>query len=111
MINKLLFLLLISSSCIAQKRDTTLRDANLYNAGNELIKFDRKFTTGLGMQLAGSILVGVGAAAEAGNSSREPLLIGGGVLSLVGFFIQLSSSSHVKKAGILFRKNKLVVPL
>lgn len=113
MIKKLFFILslFIVTNCLAQKRDTTLRNAGLVGAGNELIKFDRKFTTGLGMQLAGSILVGIGSAVDANNSSREPLIIGGGVLSLVGFFIQLTSSSHVRKAGIMLKQNKLVIPL
>lgn len=93
--------LIIATNSHAQKRDTTL-----YKAGIELIKYERQYTTGIMMQLAGSAIVAAGAASLENSTRRKPMIIGGAGLTFIGFVMQLLSSSHIKKAGILLRNNK-----
>lgn len=105
----LLSLLIIPFLAIAQKRDTTL-----FKAGVEFEKYVNQHSTGLVMQLAGGGLLAAGLISNKNTNNsgtRKPLLIGGGVLTFVGFVVQLISGSHIRNAAILLKQNKLVIPL
>lgn len=86
------------------------RDTSIYRAGTELIKFERQYTAGSVLQIAGSAILAIGAVAD-NTTIQKPVIIAGGLLALIGFGVQISSTSHVKNAGIYLRRNKLVIPL
>lgn len=103
----LIALLLLSTASFSQMRDSTA-----FKAGAELIKFERQHSTGIVLQVIGGGLVGVGAASSANNPSvSKPLVIGGSVLAFIGLVTQLTSATHIKKAGLILQGNTLIIPL
>jgi hypothetical protein len=100
--------ILAAFSSHAQIKDTSFEqiDLKLKKASIEMIKFDKQFHTGMLLEIVGGLIVGAGSV-----KNVQPLTITGGVLSFFGFIINVSSSEHIKKAGLILRGNKLVMPL
>lgn len=104
----LLIALLIPTLTKAQIKDTSFAqvDERLRKSSSELIAFDKGFRSGIMLELAGGLVAVVGS-----KQDIQPLIIAGGVLGLFGFVMNISSSVHIKNAGIFLRGNSLVVPL
>jgi len=94
--------------CKAQVRDTSFSqiDEKFQKASYEMIKFDKQFKGGIMLEIVGGIVAGFGASRDV-----QPMTISGLVLSFFGFIINVSSSDHIRKAGIILRGNSLVIPL
>lgn len=92
----------------AQVKDTSFDqiDTRLKNASIEMIKFDKQFHTGVMLEIIGGVVVGAGSV-----KSVQPMIIAGGVLTFFGFIMNVSSSDHIRKAGIILRGNSIVIPL
>ena|SRR5690242_9922995 len=94
--------------CKAQTRDTSIAqiDAKFQKASSEMVKFDKQFKSGVMLEIMGGIVAGFGASRDV-----QPMTISGFVLSFFGFIINVSSSDHIRQAGLILRGNKLVIPL
>jgi hypothetical protein len=69
--------------------------AHIRKAGIELTKYEKQYTAGV---MIGIVGVGVAVAVSSSDgSNRKQLAIGRGILSLIGFIIQISASDHIKK--------------
>lgn len=104
---------IISMFSQAQPADTSFAqiDAKFKNASKELTKFNSQFQGGIMLEIFGGVLVGVGGASSNNKGAQQGLVVGGALLALIGFGINLSSSVHVKNAGIILRGGSLVVPI
>jgi hypothetical protein len=100
----LLFVFILLSTRAHSQIDT----AHIRKAGIEMVKYEKQYTAGV---MIGIVGVGVAVAASSSDTNNKPLAIGGGVLSLIGFIIQLTASDHIKKAGIYLQGKSIVVPL
>jgi hypothetical protein len=76
------------------KLPNSINDDRIKQAGKELIKFSNNYYTGLGLMVGGYIVMYIGA-----NQKSEPILLVGGLVSLIGTIFQLECNSHVGKAG------------
>ena len=94
--------------CNAQTKDTSFAqiDQKFQSASSEMIKFDKQFKSGIMLEIICGIGAGFGA-----SRGVQPITISGLVLSFFGFIINVSSSDHIRKAGLILRGNKLVIPL
>lgn len=92
----------------AQTKDTSITQINqrLQKASDEMIKFDKQFRAGGFVEIIGGVVTIAGAA-----QGSKPVTIAGAVMSFVGFFMNLSSSAHIKQAALILSGNNLVIPL
>ncbi len=107
---RLLTVLLFSTPFIsrAQIKDTSFTqvDAKFEKASSEMIKFDKQFKSGVMLEILGGIVAGFGA-----SRNVQPMTISGLVLSFFGFVINVSSSDHIRRAGLILKGNSLIIPL
>ena len=100
--------LLIVFMFLSMNARAQIDTAHIRKAGVELVKYEKQYTAGV---MIGIVGVGVAVAASSSDQNNQALAIGGGVLSLIGFIIQISASDHIKKAGIYLQGKNLVIPL
>lgn len=100
--------LLIVFMFLSLNAHSQIDTAHIRKAGIELVKYEKQYTAGV---MIGIVGVGVAVAASSSDQNNKALAIGGGVLSLIGFIIQISASDHIKKAGIYLQGKNLVIPL
>jgi hypothetical protein len=100
--------LIIFLTILTSKAHSQIDTAHIRKAGIEMVKYEKQYTAGV---MIGIVGVGVAVAATSSDTNNKPLAIGGGVLSLIGFIIQISASDHIKKAGIYLQGKSVVIPL
>ncbi|MGN6340542.1 MAG: hypothetical protein ACTHML_06255 [Ginsengibacter sp.] len=107
---RLLLVLLFITPFIskAQIKDTSFAqiDAKFQKASEEMVKFDRQFKSGVILEIVGGLAASFGA-----SRNVQPMTISGLVLTFFGFIINVSSSDHIRRAGLILSGNKLVIPL
>lgn len=104
----LTLILLVPLISSAQITDTSFSqiDQRLQKASTEMIKFDKQFRAGGFVEIIGGIITVAGTV-----QGSQPITIAGAVIGFIGFFMNLSSSAHIKQAALIFKGNGLVVPL
>jgi hypothetical protein len=86
----------LASSAFSQKADTSYRSLSI---GDELIKFERQYSTGVSIGL-----VGVATACVGSYRRHDIMSIAGGMVALTGFFLAFNSHTHIKNAGLLMNE-------
>ena len=100
----LLLFLLITTGVFSQSQT---KDTLQYTSvGNELIKFEKQYNFGFGLSLLGT---GVAVIGSQQNDNR--LVIGGGVVAVVGYFVLAQSHIHIRNAGLLMNENGIGVKI
>ena len=98
----------------AQTADTTMLH-HIDLAGKELVTYNRIHATGTALEVGGTCVAVFGLVAGSGTNTslQEIAFISGGVLSLVGTIISLTSHKHIGLAGLELRyaSHGLAVPL
>ena len=94
--------------CKCQIKDTSFQqiDEKFQKASSEMIKFDKQFKAGIMIRIVGGIVATFGASKDV-----QPMTISGLVLSFFGFIRNVSSSDHIRRAGLILRGNSLIIPL
>ncbi len=107
-----LLILLIPALCQAQIQDTSFQQVNerLRKASIEMIKFDKQFRSGIMLEIIGGVIIGAGSVGSS-TTNKQPIIIVGSIIGLFGFIMNISSSTHIKNAGLILRGNKVVIPL
>ena len=93
-----LFMLVLSFGISAQSTETS----DTTSVGNQLIKFERQYSNGVGIGLAGTIIVIAGSSIVA-----TPIIIAGGVVMILGEIIKIDSHKYIRFAGLLMNKNNI----
>jgi hypothetical protein len=116
--------LLISSFAQAQVPDSTVKQIQdmrigMNEAGKQLSMYTDYAYTGIGLQIAGGILTAVGLATNGGatknsgvqTSPGTPIIVLGGVTSIIGIFTTAASHWYVGRAGLTLRQNSIGIPI
>lgn len=109
----LVIILFMPIALRAQTTDTSFAqiDAKFKKASTEFTKFHSLYQGGIMLEIFGGVLLGAGAATNTNNGAHQAITIGGGVLTLIGFIMNLSSSQHIKNAGLYLKNGSLVMPI
>jgi hypothetical protein len=100
----LLIMLLIGLTSFSQEQK---KDSVRYTSvGNELIQFEKQYSTGIGLSTIGLGVVFVGS-----TQQQKSLVVIGGITCLIGTFITIQSHSHIRNAGILLNENGIGVKI
>lgn len=81
-------------------------------SGNELLKFRNKMLLGIGLEVGGTVLTGIGLDVESSpDGGGVPIIAAGGAFTLAGFILTVISYYHVANAGLYMQNNKLTYDL
>jgi hypothetical protein len=112
MIKLIIALLLLPILSHGQIMNDSLLRSNIYDAGIELVKFKRIHSTGVTINIIGIGITGIGIATLSNNGNKNAgIATVGGIVSLIGYIIELSSYKHIGKAGIILQGNGIAFPL
>jgi hypothetical protein len=104
----LLITLMLSGFTMSQsisQKDTLIQTINL-TPGDELIKFEKQYNLGFGLSMFGTSISLVGT-----QQNDNRLIIGGGVLAVIGYFVLAQSHIHIKNAGLLMNQNGIGISI
>jgi hypothetical protein len=90
-----LLMFVASITAFSQTSDTT-------SVGDEMIRFERQYSNGRTIAIAGTIFAIAGA-----STAAIPVIIAGGVIMLIGELIAADSHKHMRIAGLLMNKNRI----
>lgn len=110
----LLILLCLPAFATAQIKDTSFAqiDQKFSKASAEMTKFHNQFQSGIMLEIMGGVLLAISPTVNNTNKgTKTGLEVGGGILLLVGFAMNLSSSGHIRNAGLILKGSSLVVPI
>lgn len=97
---KIILTLLMLIASISAFSQTSTSDTT--SVGDEMIRFERQYSNGRVISMAGSIIAIAGASIVA-----TPVIITGGVIMLIGEFIAADSHKHMRIAGLLMNQNRI----
>ena len=104
----LLITLMLSGFTMSQsisQKDTLSQTINL-TPGDELIKFEKQYNLGFGLSMFGTSISLVGT-----QQNDNRLIIGGGVVAVIGYFVLAQSHIHIKNAGLLMNQNGIGISI
>jgi len=96
----ILTLLMFVASITAFSQTSTESDTT--SVGDEMIRFERQYSNGRTIALAGTIFAIAGA-----STLVTPVIIAGGVIMVIGELIAADSHKHMRIAGLLMNKNRI----
>ena len=91
-----LLMLVLSIGAFSQTTSDTT------SVGDEMIRFERQYSNGRVIAMAGTIFAIAGASIVA-----TPVIIAGGVIMVIGEFIAADSHKHMRIAGLLMNQNRI----
>ena len=97
---KIILTLLMLVASISSFSQTSTSDTT--SVGDEMIRFERQYSNGRVIAMAGTIFAIAGASIVA-----TPVIIAGGVIMVIGEFIAADSHKHMRTAGLLMNQNRI----
>ena len=91
-----LLMLVLSISAFSQTTSDTT------SVGDEMIRFERQYSNGRVIAMAGTIIAIGGACVVA-----TPVIITGAAIMFIGEFIVAHSHKHIRTAGLLMNQNQI----
>ena len=104
----LLITLMLSGFTMSQsisQKDTLSQTINL-TPGDELIKFEKQYNLGFSISMLGTGLSLMGS-----HQNDNRLIVGGGVVAILGYFVLAQSHIHIKNAGLLMNQNGIGISI
>jgi ABC-type phosphate transport system permease subunit len=99
---KIILTLLMFVTSITAFSQTSTSESDTTSVGDEMIRFERQYSNGRTIAMAGTIFVIAGA-----STLATPVIIAGGVIMFIGDFIAADSHKHMRIAGLLMNKNRI----
>ena len=103
---KIILTLLMFVASITAFSQTSTSESDTTSVGDEMIRFERQYSNGRVIAMAGTIFAIVGACTLA-----TPVIIAGGVIMVIGEFIAADSHKHMRIAGLLMNQNRIGINL
>jgi hypothetical protein len=99
---KIILTLLMFVASITAFSQTSTSESDTTSVGDEMIRFERQYSNGRTIALAGTIFAIAGA-----STLVTPVIIAGGVIMVIGELIAADSHKHMRIAGLLMNKNQI----
>jgi hypothetical protein len=86
-------------------------------AGRNLSAYQSFMYTGVGLQMGGAVILGLGLGTHAASSTAintspgKPLMVVGGVMMGIGYVMSLTAHSYIGNAGAILKQNGIVLPI
>lgn len=103
-----IIMIILSFNSFAQTTDDGISDSNdsLTSVGDGLINFDMQYKNGVTIKLTGYFIVIIGSVIFV-----PPLIITGGILTILGDAVSANSHKHIRNAGLLMNYNHIGINL